>query len=273
MSRWEKTARHKSEDAPCRQRSFGRDRAVLGRKGVLELLRENASLLEAIYVADRAVLSEDLRTALAQAGEQGVPVKRCSREFLQRFGAEVNDQGIAALLRERRVWSVDEVIRAGLKPGAAGVLVVLDQIVDPQNLGSITRAAEAAGADGILYPKRRSAPVTAAVRKASAGASELIPMAAVTNLSRVLETLKRQGYWIAGAALGERTRVLYEAEIPRPAAFVFGSEGEGLRRLTASMCDVLIEIPMPGRIQSLNVGQAAAVVLFEALRRWKYSSD
>lgn len=150
---------------------------------------------------------------------------------------------------------------------SSGILVALDQVVDPQNLGSILRAAAAFGAAGVLFTKDRSSPLTEAAQRVSVGASEIVPHVVVTNLVRELQRLKQQGFWVAGASLAADAQPLDEVEVPTPTVLVMGSEHSGLRRLVAENCDLLVKIPMRGEIQSLNVGQAAAILLYELQRR------
>ena len=243
------------------------DQLVVGRKAVLELIRQEDVAVAAVYVAERAVLPRELDAELDRASKKGLPVYRCLREDFRGEGEDFHDQGIAALLKPRREWSLEQVAGLGLKDGAAGVLVILENLLDPQNIGSVLRACAGFGVDGVLITKRRTAPVSAAARRVSVGASELLPIASVNNLAQALKVLKDAGYWIIGTALDPSAVSIGSADLPFPLAVIFGSEEKGLRHLTKEHCDMLVQIPMMGAVQSLNVGQAAAVVLYDLTRR------
>jgi 23S rRNA (guanosine2251-2'-O)-methyltransferase len=146
------------------------------------------------------------------------------------------------------------------------LLLILDGVTDPHNLGACLRTADAAGAHAVIIPKDRAATLDSVARKVAAGAAEFIPVASVTNLARTLEALKQRGVWIVGTE-GEATQSLYSADFKRPLALVLGAEGSGMRRLTREKCDFLVRIPMAGHMESLNVSVAAGIVLFEALRQ------
>ena len=165
----------------------------------------------------------------------------------------------------RSFASLKEVIAAA--KNGRGLILALDEVCDPQNLGAIFRVADAVGVDGIISTDKRSASLTDVARKASAGASEFIPFSVVKNLQRSFEELKKQGFWILGTALSDDAQSLYELDVGHPLVVVLGSEGSGMRELTKKSCDFLVEIPMRGVVESLNVSQAASVVLFELQRK------
>jgi 23S rRNA (guanosine2251-2'-O)-methyltransferase len=146
------------------------------------------------------------------------------------------------------------------------LLLVLDGVTDPHNLGACLRTADAAGAHAVIIPKDRAATLDSVARKVAAGAAEFIPVVRVTNLARALEALKRRGVWIVGTE-GQAEQSLYAADFKRPVAMVLGAEGSGMRRLTRDTCDFLVRIPMAGHMESLNVSVAAGIVLFEVLRQ------
>jgi 23S rRNA (guanosine2251-2'-O)-methyltransferase len=146
------------------------------------------------------------------------------------------------------------------------LLLILDGVTDPHNLGACLRTADAAGAHAVVIPKDRAAAVDGVVRKVAAGAAEFMPVASVTNLARTLAGLKERGIWVVGTD-GEAEKAIYAADLKRPLALVLGSEGSGMRRLTKETCDFLVRIPMAGHMPSLNVSVAAGIVLFEALRQ------
>src|SRR5580693_5654292 len=202
-------------------------------------------------------LIEDCRKA-------GVPVKYLSRVELDRMAGTAAHQGVVAVTSAKQYSDLDDVV--GGKRGHYTLVVVLDGVEDPHNLGAILRTADAAGADGVVIPERRSAAVTAAVAKVSAGASEHLPIAKVTNISRALEDLKEKDLWVVG--LDERGEQTYDAiDYKMHCAVVLGAEGKGIHDLVRRHCDFLVSIPMLGEVPSLNVSVAAGVVLYEVVRQ------
>ena len=175
-------------------------------------------------------------------------------------------QGVIALAAVREYASVDDILNAAREKGEAPLIVVCDELSDPHNLGAVIRTADAAGAHGVIIPKRRSAGLTAVVGKTSAGAVAHVPVARVPNLPALLKELKEEGVWVFGTA-ADGTTPLYQADLKGPAAIVIGSEGTGMGRLVAENCDFTVSIPMFGKINSLNASAAAAVLLYEAVRQ------
>ncbi|MDR1076953.1 MAG: 23S rRNA (guanosine(2251)-2'-O)-methyltransferase RlmB [Xanthomonadaceae bacterium] len=200
------------------------------------------------------------------ARRKGIDVRRVTAQALDGVGGAVRHQGVAARYAAARTWNENEL--QGLVEAAEGraLVLVLDGVQDPHNLGACLRSAAAAGATAVVIPKDKSAPVNATVRKTSAGAADRLPVVVVTNLSRCLRDLQKLGVWIYGLA-GEAGKPLYAIDLRGNIALVLGSEAEGLRRLTREHCDELVNIPMPGDIESLNVSVAAGVSLFEAVRQ------
>lgn len=241
-------------------------RAVYGVHGVTEVLRGGREV-SALLVAEGA---DDLGPLLEAARRRGLqPIERPRGELDRMTGGAVH-QGVVALCGEHRYATVQEILdRGGDKPLA----LLLDSVTDPQNLGALLRSAYLLGAAGVVIPQDRAAPVTAAVVKASSGASELIPVARVPNLVRAMGELKEAGLWLYGAALGERAQPPWALDLRGPAALVLGSEGRGLRPLVRKTCDALVEVPMAGGLHgaSLNVSAAGAVLLYEALRQRRAS--
>ena len=186
-------------------------------------------------------------------------------DALNRLAHGVTHQGVVALFSPRGYVELADLLELALASRPA-LLVILDGVSDPHNLGAVARSAEAAGAAGLVLPKDRAAPVTAAAEKVSAGALEYLPVARVTNLVRAIEEVKAAGLWVAGTVL-EGGLSLYSAYLTVDLAVVIGREDKGMRREVAKACDLLLTIPMKGRVQSLNAAQAATVVLFEALRQ------
>ena len=175
-------------------------------------------------------------------------------------------QGVIAAVPAAEYASVEDILRAADADSAPALIVLCDGLSDPHNLGAIVRTAGAAGAHGVIIPKHRSVSLTASCAKAAAGALEHVPVARVTNLADTIVQLQKHGIWVFGTA-GEATVSFYDADFNRPAAIVIGNEGSGLSRLVRERCDYLVSIPMKGAVPSLNASAAAAVVLFEAVRR------
>ncbi len=198
------------------------------------------------------------REIVAMARERRVIVQEVDRARLDAMAP--NHQGLIAVVSAFAYSSVEEMLELAASRGEAPFLVILDGVTDPHNLGAIIRSAECAGAHGVIIPQRRAVGLTPAAVKASAGAVEHIPVARETNLTRVLERLKKAGIWIYGAAMqGEDYR---KVDFSGPAALVIGSEGEGISRLVLQECDRLVSLPVRGKIDSLNASVAAGVLLY-----------
>lgn len=226
----------------------------------IEAIREAAAVHGlAVTEVQRATLDKRLQ-GQAAGGRRGRATQSAGQK------APVH-QGVAALCQWRDA-SRDEAFLNNLLDTLPHppLLLVLDEITDPHNLGACLRTADAAGVDAVIVPKDNSAPLNMTVRKVAVGAAEKVNLVSVTNLSRTLAALQQRGVWIAGAA-GEATQSLYQTDLAGPIALVLGSEGKGLRRLTREHCDYLISIPMAGVVSSLNVSVAAGVCLFEAVRQ------
>jgi 23S rRNA (guanosine2251-2'-O)-methyltransferase len=206
-----------------------------------------------------------LRSLLAHAKERNVPVHFEQRGFFERIPFKAH-QGVVAVAPPFPYRSLDELL-ASRGPGSTRLFVVLDHLTDPHNVGAIVRTAEAAGAGGLILPERRSAGINATVRKAAAGAAAHLPIARVSNVSEAIRTLKKAHIWVAGADAAPEARPLWEADFNRDLALVLGSEGSGLSQLVRRECDFLVQIPMRGRVSSLNASVAAAVLIYEALRQ------
>jgi 23S rRNA (guanosine2251-2'-O)-methyltransferase len=206
---------------------------------------------------------EEIR-AMAQAA--GVQIVDSDDATLERLAAGVRHQGVVAELAPRAGDPETQLEEALEAAGAAPLLLVLDGVQDPHNLGACLRSADATGVAAVIVPRDRAAGLTPVVRKVAAGAAETVPLVSVVNLARTLRDLKERGIWLVGTAEGA-DRNLHEADLTGPLALVMGSEGEGLRRLTRECCDQLVAIPMAGTVESLNVSVAAGVALFEAVRQ------
>ena len=238
---------------------------ITGIHAVREAL-ESGRAIDRISIA-RGRHGERVEDLVRLARQRGVPVRFEDRAQVDRLAGTREHQGVVALAAAKKMLGLEDLL-AKIAPteGKKGLLVLLDGVEDPHNLGAIVRTALAAGADGIVIPERRAAPLTEAVERASAGALAHLPVARVTNLVHAMEELKEAGYWLVG--LDERAEKSYtEADFTIPTALVLGGEGKGLHELTRKRCDFLVSIPTTGPVRSLNVSVAAGVVLFEAIRQ------
>jgi 23S rRNA (guanosine2251-2'-O)-methyltransferase len=207
--------------------------------------------------------ARDLRD---RAETMGVRVQFAGGEALTKLVGDVAHQGAVAAVRPLKAWDERDLVAALGQAAGDPLLLILDGVTDPHNLGACLRTADAAGVNAVLIPKDRAATVDGVVRKVAAGAAEFVPVASVTNLARAIDMLKERGIWIVGTD-GEAPQTLYAADLKRPLALVLGAEGGGMRRLTRERCDFLVRIPMAGHVESLNVSVAAGVALFEARRQ------
>lgn len=240
------------------------DGIIEGRNAVIEALRSGENI-DKIYLA-KGETDKTLGHIASRAREKGIVVVEADRRKLDGMSRTHSHQGVIALAAMREYVTVQSLLDTAEEKGEAPLLVVCDEISDPHNLGAILRTAECAGAHGVIIPKRRSAGLTAIVGKTSAGAVSYMPVARVSNLPATLEELKKKGIWVYGTA-AEGATSLYEADLKGPAAIVIGSEGSGMGRLVREKCDFLVSIPMKGHISSLNASAAAAILLYEAVRR------
>jgi 23S rRNA (guanosine2251-2'-O)-methyltransferase len=235
---------------------------LYGKNPVLEALRAGRAARKLVLAS--GVRDEPrLREILEDAAERGIPVEETSRRRLDDIAHTEHHQGIAGYFHARAPLSLDQLLERVRPPG---LLLVLDGIQDPQNLGALARSCDAVGADGMVLVRDRATGVTAAAAKASAGAVEHVGIAVVTNLAGALLRLREAGFWCVGldAAAGMR----YDRfDYTSPVALVVGAEGEGLRPLTRRRCDALVSLPMLGRVASLNAAAAGAILLYEAARQ------
>jgi len=200
-----------------------------------------------------------------------VQISGADEPTLDRMAAGGRHQGVVAEVAPRPGDPETQLEEALEAAGEAPLLLVLDGVQDPHNLGACLRSADAAGVAAVIVPRDRAAGMTPVVRKVAAGAAETVPLVAVVNLARTLRELKDRGFWLVGTD-DETGKTLYDADLKGPTAIVMGSEGEGMRRLTRECCDLLVSIPMAGAVESLNVSVAAGIVLFEAVRQRRASA-
>ena len=240
------------------------DGVIEGRNAVIEALRAGTAI-DKIYL-QKGETDKTLGHIASKARAAGAVVVEADRRKLDAMSRTHAHQGVIALSAVREYATVEDILQTAEARGEAPLLVVCDELSDPHNLGAVIRTAECAGAHGVIIPKRRSAGLTAVVAKTSAGAVSYLPVARVANIPALLKELKERGVWVFGAA-AEGSVPLYEADLKGPAAIVIGNEGDGMGRLVRESCDVLVSIPMRGRISSLNASAAAAVLLYEAVRQ------
>jgi 23S rRNA (guanosine2251-2'-O)-methyltransferase len=241
---------------------------IYGINPVTEALKARGRLLEWVGVTKER---HDLRLQriVEDCRKQGVAVRFLTRQEIERMTHDHGHQGVLAVTSAKHYYDLDDLLAE--KKGSHSLIVALDGIEDPHNLGAILRTADAAGADGVVIPERRAVGVTGTVAKASAGASEHLRIAKVTNIARTLEELKSKNLWTVG--LDERGTQSYDSlDYKMDCAVVLGAEGKGMHDLVRKKCDFLISIPMLGKVPSLNVSVAAAVVLYEIVRQRRQKS-
>jgi 23S rRNA (guanosine2251-2'-O)-methyltransferase len=242
-------------------------RPLFGRNPVLELLRAGGRRVEEI-----AILSEGrgpaLQELLGLARRQGVKISYRTRDQLSAMAGDPHHQGVVARVAGATYASLADLLEIPAARGDAAFFLALDQVQDPRNLGAVLRTAEATGVHGVVVPKHHAAGLTSAAARSAMGAADLVPVAREANLVQSLEVIQKEGVWSIGAVPGGG-RLPWETDLAGPICLVLGGEGEGLRPLVARTCDLLVSLPMRGRLGSLNVSAAAAVLCYEVLRqRW-----
>jgi len=233
---------------------------LYGRNAVREALRGRRKL-DRLFIAEGVREDNRLQPIVALARERGVAIDRVPRELLDDATHGANHQGVALEAETYAYAPFENLIET------PGTVLVLDHVQDPQNLGTLLRAAEAAGVAGVVIPQNRAADVTPAVVNASSGAVEHLGIAQVPNIARALQQLKQSGRWVAGLDAGPGAVDLFSADIPQPAVLVVGSEGTGLAPHVRKTCDLLLALPMRGRVESLNAATAGSIALYELVRR------
>jgi len=238
------------------------ENSVYGIHAVQALLSHHPEKIRLLYL-DEYRQDKRFREIAHLAQQHHIPIDKIEKNAVKNPGENQNTQGVIAICIESANIDLPELLDSLKKPP---LLLILDGVQDPHNLGACLRSVNVAGADAVIIPKDRAAPLNATARKVASGAAEFTPVITVTNLVQTLRFLKEQGIWIYGLA-GEAQKTLYAENFNHPTAFVLGAEEEGLRRLTREHCDALLSIPMNGQIESLNVSVAAGVCLFEAVRQ------
>lgn len=240
-----------------------REDLVLGRNAVIEALKSNTTI-EYLSVS-KGDLEGSIKVILGLAKDKGVVIKEVDRRKLDGMCGGANHQGVIAKVTPFVYSEVVDILKVAKEKGENPFIVILDEIEDPHNLGSIIRSAELCGAHGIVIPKRRNVGITPTVYKCSAGAIEHMKIAKVTNINATIDLLKAEGIWIYGADI-EGKDYSYNVDFSGPCALIIGSEGRGISKLTLKKCDVLVKIPMIGKINSLNASVAGGIMMYEVLK-------
>ena len=235
-----------------------------GRNALTEALRAGRTI-DKVFIATGDT-DKGLQRLAAEAKEAGAVVVPVDRRKLDQMSFTRSHQGVIALTAAHEYATIDEILQEAADRGENALIVICDELTDPHNLGAILRSAECAGAHGVIIPKRRSVGLTATVAKAAAGAMEYMKVARVTNINSAIAELKEKGVWVFGTA-AEGSVPMYRADLTVPAAIVIGNEGDGMSPLVRKNCDVMVHIPMKGRISSLNASAAASILLYEAVRQ------
>ncbi len=241
--------------------------SVVGIHAVEAVLNERPQDIVQLFIADRQ--DSKIDRLLHRAQKLGLPIHSVKRSELDKRTRNARHQGIMSEVRlpkELNEQDLDDLMARLDQKGETPLLVMLDEVQDPHNLGAVLRTCDAVGAHALIVPKDNAAPLTSVARKVSSGGSETVPLIRVTNLKRTMNQLQQQGVWAYGLA-GEATHSVYETSFKGATLIVMGSEGSGMRRLTRETCDDLISIPMQGKVESLNVSVACGVVLYEVLRQ------
>ena len=240
-----------------------REDLIIGRNAVIEALKSDRTI-ECVYVS-KGDLEGSIKVALGLAKDKGVVIKEADRRKLDTMCDGLNHQGIVARVTPFKYCEVNDILEDAKRKEQQPFIVILDEIEDPHNLGSIIRTAELCGVHGIIIPKRRNVGVTSTVYKCSAGAIEHMKIAKVTNINATIDMLKEQGIWIYGADIDGKD-YSYNTDFSGPCALIIGSEGKGISSLTLKKCDLLVKIPMIGKINSLNASVSGGIMMYEVLK-------
>ncbi len=236
---------------------------IEGRNPVLEALKSGREI-DKIFI-QKGAGEGSIRQIIAMAREKNILIKEVDKAKLDGLSVSNHHQGVIASAALYKYYEVDEILQIAKDKDEDPFIVVLDEIGDPHNLGSILRTCDAAGVHGVIIPKRRAVGLTPVVAKTSAGAIEYVPVAKVTNITQTIEYLKKKNIWIAGADVVGAP--YYKKDMTGPIAVVIGSEGEGISRLVKERCDYLVSIPMCGKISSLNAGVSAAIIVYDVRKQ------
>lgn len=236
---------------------------IEGRNPVIEAIKNDREI-DKIMIANGAK-EGSIKKIVAMAKEKNIVIQYVDRNKLDEISTSHSHQGVIANVSDYRYYELDELIKSVEEKGEDPFFIILDEITDPHNLGSIIRTADAVGAHGVIIPKRRSVHITPTVAKASAGAVEYVPVCKVTNIVNTIKTLKEHGMWIAAADMDGQT--FYEQNLTGPIGLVIGSEGFGISRLVKKNCDFTVKMPMVGNVTSLNASVAGSILLYEIFKQ------
>jgi 23S rRNA (guanosine2251-2'-O)-methyltransferase len=239
---------------------------IYGKNPIIELLSNPSSEIEELYIS-RNDKSNDASEILKTAKSRGIKTSSLTKESLSELCDTHSHQGIAARIKDYEYHNLADIVSRTKEKGDKLLLIILDHLEDPQNLGAIIRTADVLGAHGVVIPKDRAASVTPAVVKASSGAVSYMPVSRVVNLANVIRDLKKGGVWIVGADSSSSTSVHQEDFKNLDIALVIGNEGKGLSQKIKSECDFLVSIPQSGKVSSLNASVAAGVMIYEIIRQ------
>jgi 23S rRNA (guanosine2251-2'-O)-methyltransferase len=237
---------------------------IYGRNTVLEAIKSGTDI-QAIYLA-HGVKGENINEIINLAKKKSIPISSISPAKMDAVLGKVNNQGVYALLQDFKFSDYEQIIKKARKKEYP-LILILDSIQDPHNLGAILRTAEGSGVDGVFITAHNSAKITETVEKTSAGAIFHLNISMVSNINNLIKDLKKDGFWICGSFLGEDVKNYTKVDYKIPLALVLGNEGKGIRKLVSENCDFLIKIPMLGKIESLNVSVSAGILLYEILRQ------
>ncbi len=237
---------------------------IEGRNPVIEALKAEREI-EKLLIS-KGNKEGSIKKIIAMAKDMGVPVQYVDKNKINQISTSNAHQGVIAYVAAYKYYDVEDILKIAREKGESPFLIILDEIKDPHNLGSVLRTANAVGVHGVIIPKRRAVGLTATVAKTSAGAIEYVPVAKVTNLARTIDELKQEGIWFIGADM-EGNDVHYNCDLKGSIGIVIGSEGKGISRLIKEKCDFLVRLPMKGEVSSLNASVAASVLMYEALRQ------
>lgn len=236
---------------------------ICGRNPVLEAVRSGREI-DRLYVAHGAT-GGTVSAIIAKCSAKGILIKEISPQKLDYYCGGANHQGVAVMFASQEYSTVEDILKTADERNEKSFIIICDEIEDPHNLGAIIRTAEACGVHGIIIPKRRSASLNATVAKTAAGSLEYMKVARVTNIANTIDELKAKGVWIFGADMDGQPYTQIDYDIP--CAIVIGNEGKGIGALTAKKCDVIISLPMKGKINSLNASVAAGALMYEVVRK------
>lgn len=240
------------------------DDVLIGRNAVMEALKAGRGINRLLLASgDKEGSRAEIR---ALAKDRGIVCQTVERAKIEAIAGGLRHQGVLAYVAPVAYAELEDILAAAEEKGEPPLLLLLDELEDPHNLGALLRTADATGVHGILIPKRRSVPLNATVAKTSAGAIEYVPVARIGNVAQTLKALKEKGFWVAGADM-DAPATCWETDLTGPLVLVVGNEGHGMSRLTRELCDFLVQIPMIGKINSLNASVAGSLLLYEAMRQ------